>query len=69
MNKHLNGEVETLVLRVDELEKENEALTRHAQDLTEKVTAEKRKARSNSHSSVKDAASVWTSPDNPLLSV
>ncbi len=58
VNKHLNGEVESLVLRVDELEKENEALTRHAQDLTEKVTAEKRKAHSNSHSSIKDAASV-----------
>lgn len=58
-----------MVLRTDELEKENEALTRHARELTEKVTAEKRKAHSNSHSSVKDAASVWTYFVNPLSSV
>lgn len=58
MNKHLNGEVESLVLQNDDLQKENEALKRHTQELTEKVTAEKRKAHNNSHSSVKDAASV-----------
>ena len=58
MNKHLNGEVESLVLQVDELQKENEALKRHTQELTEKVTAEKRKANSSSHSSIKDAHSV-----------
>ncbi len=58
VNKHLNGEVESLVLQVDELQKENEALTRHTQELTEKVTAEKRKAHSNSHSSLKEPASV-----------
>ncbi len=58
VNKHLNGEVESLVLQVDELQKENEALTRHTQELTEKVTAEKRKAHSKSHSSLKEPASV-----------
>lgn len=58
VNKHLNGEVESLVLQVDELQKENEALKRHTQELTEKVTAEKRKANSSSHSSMKDAHSV-----------
>ena len=58
VNKHLNGEVESLVLQVDELQKENEALTRHTQELTEKVTAEKRKAHSNSRSSLKEPASV-----------
>ncbi|CAL5223260.1 g5744 [Coccomyxa viridis] len=58
VNKHLNGEVESLVLQVDELQKENEALTRHTQELTEKVTAEKRKAHSKSHSSLKEPASA-----------
>ena len=58
MNKHLNGEVESLVLQVDELQKENKALTRHTQELTEKVTAEKRKAHSNLQSSQKELASV-----------
>ena len=60
VNKHLNGEVESLVLQVDELQTENEALTRHTQDLTEKVTAEKRKAHSSSHSNGKESSSVRT---------
>ena len=67
MNKHLNGEVESLFLQVDELQKENEALKRHTQELTEKVTAEKRKANSSSHSSMKDTHTV--SPQDPRPAV
>ena len=67
MNKHLNGEVESLVLQVDELQKENEALKRHTQELTEKVTAEKRKANSSSHSSIKDAHSVSPKDAQPAV--
>ena len=65
--KHLNGEVESLVLQVDELQKENEALKRHTQELTEKVTAEKRKANSSSHSSMKDAHSVIPQDSPPAV--
>ena len=67
VNKHLNGEVESLVLQVDELQNENEALKRHTQELTEKVTAEKRKANSSSHSSMKDTHSVSAQDQRPAV--
>jgi len=48
VNKHLNGEVETLVLQVDELQKENGALKKHIEELTSKLATAKRKAHSSS---------------------
>ncbi|CAL8463015.1 g2549 [Coccomyxa elongata] len=46
VNRHLNGEVESLVLQVDELQKENEAHKRHTEELTERLANEKRKGSS-----------------------
>ena len=42
----MNGEVESLVLQVDELQKENEAHKRHTDELNERLAAEKRKGGS-----------------------
>jgi len=46
VNRHLNGEVESLVLQVDALQKENEAYKRHTEELTERLAEEKRKESS-----------------------
>ena len=42
VNRHLNGEVEDLVLKVDALQRENEAHRRHADELTEHLARERR---------------------------